>query len=173
LQIERRYALDAAVLRKSYLELSRKFHPDRFGQRSIKERRIAVEKSAAINTAYKTLLDPIKRAEYLLAQEAGLRDLERLKADPEVLELVMEKREQISELYAQKNDSAKMALTSLKEEALLEEAKIFASLEKLFTRFDQGDHSTSSEVERIVVWHRYNKGILQETNGALSLFEES
>lgn len=169
LQIEPRYSLDPALLRKNYLELSRRFHPDRFGQRSLKERRIAVEKSASINTAYKTLLDPIKRAEYLLIKEAGMKDLEKLKADPDILEFILEKREQISELQAQKTEASKAELLRLQEEAKAQEEKLFKTLDNLFSRFDQGDRSAVEEVERTVVLHRYNRGILQETNAALSL----
>jgi molecular chaperone HscB len=170
LQVDKKYLVDSATLRKSYLELSRKFHPDRFGQRSVKERRLAVEKSASINTAYKTLLDPIKRAEYLLSQEAGLKDLEKLRADMDVLEEVMEKREQISMLRDASPEKAKQQLQQIVDEAKHKETNMLSSLDGLFTRFDQGE-SVAKEVERIVILHRYNRGILQEANSLLSVLD--
>ena len=171
LQVPKHYTINSAELRKTYLELSRRFHPDRFGQRSVKERRLAVEKSASINTAYKTLLDPIKRAEYLLSQEAGMKDLDKLRADFSVLEEVLEKREEISALREAPREVATSRLNQILEEAKQKEANLFTSLDTLFTRFDQGETSISKEVERVVVLYRYNRGILQETSALLSVLD--
>lgn len=162
LGIERRYVVDLEGLRQAYLSLSRKFHPDRFGKKSLRERRIAVEKSAAINAAYKTLLDPIKRAEYLLIKEANLKDLDQLRADPDLLEEVMETRERIADLKENPSEDSQKKLLQEKERAQAEERRILSRLEELFRRFDNHDCSVLSEVEREVIAHRYNKGILQE-----------
>jgi molecular chaperone HscB len=171
LQIPKQYVVNSADLRKAYLDLSRRFHPDRFGQRSVKERRLAVEKSASINTAYKTLLDPVKRAEYLLSQEAGFTNLEKLRADPEVLEAVLEKREQIAELRDAPREVAVKQLNQILEEAKQKEAQLLSSLDSLFSRFDQGDATVPKEVERIIVLYRYNRGILQETSALLAVLD--
>jgi molecular chaperone HscB len=159
LGLPRRYALDPAQVRRAYLELSRRFHPDRYGQKTPRERRLAVEKTAALNDAYKTLTDPIARAEYLLSQEAGLKDLEKLRADPATLEAVLERRERILELKA---EGDRDALTEERRRAEAERAEIAAGLLALFARVDAGDKAALAEVERAVVAHRYNRGVLSE-----------
>jgi molecular chaperone HscB len=42
-------------------------HPDRFAGASDAQKRLALQASARVNEAYRTLRDPIARAEYLLA----------------------------------------------------------------------------------------------------------
>lgn len=64
-----RLALDPEFLKKTYYELSRKFHPDFFQHAGPEERQKATEKSALLNKAYNTLRDPFRRAEYVLEHE--------------------------------------------------------------------------------------------------------
>ena len=52
--------------RSSYRELSLQLHPDRFAQADAQERRLSLEQTTALNEAYKTLKDPVRRAFYLL-----------------------------------------------------------------------------------------------------------
>ncbi|MGD0093834.1 MAG: DnaJ domain-containing protein, partial [Planctomycetota bacterium] len=48
-------------LQKRYYALSRELHPDRFMQKPEAERARALDMSSALNDAYRTLKDPIKR----------------------------------------------------------------------------------------------------------------
>src|SRR5438874_10527980 len=64
-----RMTVDLAALEKSYREISRKVHPDRFGMATSVERKLALEQTTRLNDAYRTLKDPQKRAEYLLELE--------------------------------------------------------------------------------------------------------
>ncbi len=63
--------LEPESLEKTFYALSRQVHPDRYQNRSPKEREIAEERSAMVNVAYRTLRDPIARTEYLLTLEEG------------------------------------------------------------------------------------------------------
>src|SRR4051812_11558935 len=47
--------------------LSRKLHPDRFARATPQERRYSLEQTTLLNEAYKTLKDPVRRAEHLLS----------------------------------------------------------------------------------------------------------
>lgn len=58
-------------LEARFYKLSRTFHPDFFQNKTEAERNISLGNSALLNTAYRTLKDPIQRAEYLLRLEAG------------------------------------------------------------------------------------------------------
>lgn len=65
--LPRGFDLDAQMLDARYHALQRETHPDRFALADDAERRRAVERNAEINSAYRTLKDPLRRARYLLA----------------------------------------------------------------------------------------------------------
>ncbi|MCL2726185.1 MAG: Fe-S protein assembly co-chaperone HscB [Polyangiaceae bacterium] len=61
----RRFDLDLSALEKTHRELARALHPDKFAHASTSERRIALEKAATVNEAWRIVRDPIRRAEAL------------------------------------------------------------------------------------------------------------
>jgi molecular chaperone HscB len=63
--------IDIGALEAKFYELSRAFHPDFYQNKTESEQAISLVNSALLNTAYRTLKDPIQRAEYLLRLEAG------------------------------------------------------------------------------------------------------
>ncbi|HTB17075.1 MAG TPA: Fe-S protein assembly co-chaperone HscB [Bryobacteraceae bacterium] len=101
-------SLDA--LQQRYYELSRKLHPDRFMQKPEAERQRALDMSSALNDAYRTLKDPIKRAQYLLALEGFDIGEQRSKdVPPELLEEVFELNMALEEMRSG-DDSARPQL---------------------------------------------------------------
>ncbi|MBI3073119.1 MAG: Fe-S protein assembly co-chaperone HscB [Deltaproteobacteria bacterium] len=62
----RRYAVLRDEVDTRFRELSRRFHPDRLARESAEERRIALQRTVALNDAYRVLRDDVKRGEYLL-----------------------------------------------------------------------------------------------------------
>lgn len=66
LGLERDWKIDRDALESGYLERSRRYHPDRHVGADSATRRAAVEHSSALNQAYRTLRDPVARAEYLV-----------------------------------------------------------------------------------------------------------
>ncbi len=78
----------------TFRALSRKLHPDRFARATPQERRYSLEQTTLLNDAYKTLKDPVKRAEHLLK----LRGVNgEPKMSPEFLEETLEDREKLLE----------------------------------------------------------------------------
>jgi molecular chaperone HscB len=63
--------IDIGTLEAKFYALSRAFHPDFYQNKTDSEQAISLGNSALLNTAYRTLKDPIQRAEYLLRLEAG------------------------------------------------------------------------------------------------------
>lgn len=61
-------------LKKSYKNLARKWHPDKFSTKSEAEKKEAEEKFKEISEAYNTLSDPQKRQEYDFKQNGGMGD---------------------------------------------------------------------------------------------------
>jgi molecular chaperone HscB len=64
--LPRRYGIDPNDLEKRHQALARESHPDRFVQAGDPERRQALLRSTALNEAYRTLRDPMRRAAYLV-----------------------------------------------------------------------------------------------------------
>jgi molecular chaperone HscB len=93
-----RFDLDLAALEKTHRELSRALHPDRFANAGASERRAALEKAASVNEAFRTLRDPIRRAEALF-RAAGLAVGEESepKPSPSFLMEMLEQREALAE----------------------------------------------------------------------------
>jgi molecular chaperone HscB len=70
LDLEPKLALDTNALQKRFYELSRKWHPDRFTTSPHAQQAEALEKTALINDAFRTLRDPVLRGEYVLSQNS-------------------------------------------------------------------------------------------------------
>ncbi len=63
-----RLALDQKDLERRYYALSRRLHPDVYAGRTPAEQQAALDATAALNDAYRTLKDPAARAEYVLRE---------------------------------------------------------------------------------------------------------
>ena len=70
-QLPRHLNVDEQQLERTFYELSRTFHPDFYSTKDDTEQTISLGNSAFLNSAYRTLKDPIQRAEYLIRLEAG------------------------------------------------------------------------------------------------------
>jgi molecular chaperone HscB len=62
-----RFRLDGAALARAYQELQSEVHPDRYATAGETEQRLALQASARVNEAYRSLKDPVARAQYLLS----------------------------------------------------------------------------------------------------------
>ena len=60
------YRIDGAALERIYRELQATVHPDRHAGGTDIAQRLALQASARVNEAYRTLRDPVARGEYLL-----------------------------------------------------------------------------------------------------------
>jgi len=104
LGVESRFDLDLSALEKTHRELSRALHPDRFAQSNASERRAALEKAAAVNEAWRTLRNPIKRAEALFRMHGiAVGEDNEPKASNAFLMDVLEMREELAEARAKKD----------------------------------------------------------------------
>ena len=71
------FDIDLEDLNQRYRDLQRLAHPDKFANATDRERRVSVEKAAAINEAYQTLKSPQKRARYMLELQSVSFDDEK------------------------------------------------------------------------------------------------
>src|SRR5215510_11938307 len=65
--LPRRLTLDLSDLAQRYYALSRRFHPDLWQERPPAERDASMRASALVNSAYRTLKDPVRRGLYWLS----------------------------------------------------------------------------------------------------------
>lgn len=77
--------LDLKDLEQRYFRLSRQWHPDLFARKSAAEQQTALDQTALLNDAYRTLRDPVRRAEYFIGP-----DDKQSAPPPELLEEVFE-----------------------------------------------------------------------------------
>jgi len=132
--LPRTYELDVMDLERRYKEMSKKLHPDRFARADARARRASLSRSVALNEAWRTLRDPVRRGEYLLllsgievGGEEGTKRLgpqeksgksgksgksERLPVPQELLMEVMELRETLAEARMSNDQPAIDALAA-------------------------------------------------------------
>ncbi len=135
--LPRKLAIDAAELQRRFYALAREHHPD-FHQAAPPEELARVEAtSALVNTAYRTLRDPIARVDYLVRLEEGRTTregaAEKPKAPPALLQEMFEIQEALAEAKTGALDAATRARLSAQREGLRarlkdEEARLGASL---------------------------------------------
>jgi molecular chaperone HscB len=102
-----RYRIDGAALERTYRALQGNVHPDRHASGSDAQKRSALQASARVNEAYRTLQDPVARAEYLLrlrGVDATVETDTRLSV--EFLTRQLERRELAEEALAGRDERA-------------------------------------------------------------------
>ncbi len=126
------FDIDLGQLERQYFGFQRRLHPDRFAGKSPREKALSQQQATALNEAYETLKDPLKRAAYLLAHRGRPVDLTACGTinDPELLMEQMEKREAIAE--AESLDD----ITRLSAEA---DAEVLACQCHISAAFNAGD----------------------------------
>jgi molecular chaperone HscB len=171
--LERRLALDSEALQKRFYELSRHWHPDRFG-RNPREQTEALEATAIINDGYRTLRDPVKRAEYLLTEE-GFPIGEQRSRDvpPELLEEVFDLNMALEELK-EGDEAARSQLESAKENFIRMRAGIDNQLATLFAKYDAVESQSETakqalhEIRGILNRRRYIENLIRDVDRALN-----
>lgn len=153
----RRLTLDLQKLESKFYELSRAFHPDFYQTKSPTEQTISLGNAAVLNTAYRTLRDPIQRAEYLLALEAGsVKDI-RTSPPADLFEEILELQDTLDQYRASDRDSDEghrlRAMLQGEQQTLVRRREEMESqLRHLFTDWDQlqdkGEATSPARAER-------------------------
>ncbi|KAK6846333.1 Co-chaperone Hsc20 [Apiospora arundinis] len=146
------FAVDTSTLRREFLRLQAKAHPDMHPQH---HKNRAEAASARINEAFKTLTNPLLRAQYLLelagrADNASSDESAKVE-DPELLMEVLEARELIEEAGSEEE------LKPLHEENAARERR---SEEVLARCFAEGDlEGAAHEAVRLRYWVNIRESI--------------
>ena len=159
LGLEPKLALDPDDLKKRFYDRSRQWHPDRFSRASAEEKQRSEEMTSMLNDAFRTLREPVTRAEYFL-RESGL-ELSK-DAPPELLEEVFELNMALEELRGG-DESARAQLVSAQERftGMLGEAD--ASLTSLFGRYDEkSDKAVLDQIRTTLNRRKYVSNLLRD-----------
>jgi len=171
--LERKLGVDGDVLQKRFYELSRQWHPDRFSRKSAQEQAQALEATSILNDGYRTLKDPVKRAEYLLTEE-GFPIGEQRSRDvpPELLEEVFELNMALEELKSG-DESARPQLEDAKRNFVDLRAGVDEELEKLFRKYDAAESQSETakqalhEIRGALNRRRYIENLIRDVDKAL------
>ncbi|KYN31730.1 Iron-sulfur cluster co-chaperone protein HscB, mitochondrial [Trachymyrmex septentrionalis] len=110
--IKRDYNVVNEEIHKKYRELQKMLHPDKFGNKSEKERQISEKLSSLINKVYSTLMHPLKRGLYMLELKGISIPEGTTSLNPEFLIEIMERNEEIENAIEDKNKVLKLAKES-------------------------------------------------------------
>ena len=157
--LPRHLHVDTADLEKRFYSQSRRLHPDRFAARPAAEQADALERSSALNDAYRTLRDPIARTEYLLTLEGVQMEEQSRKATdaarasgtekkqvapPDLLEEAFELNMQLEEMRfakrsGEKDESAERDLVQARDRYTAMLDGLGQQLEGLWTAWDAAE----------------------------------
>jgi molecular chaperone HscB len=172
--LESKLRVDAETLQKRFYELSRQWHPDRFGRKSAAEQAEALEATSILNDGYRTLKDPVKRAEYLLKEEGFPIGEQRSKdVPPELLEEVFELNMMLEELKSGDAD-ARVQLETARGNFAGLQRDVDKQLEGLFTKYDAAAPESDTakqalhEVRGLLNRRRYIDNLLRDVDRALN-----
>lgn len=162
--LDRKLTLDDEALKRKFYELSRQFHPDRFATGSPEQRQFALDFTAMLNDAYRVLRNPVKRIEYLLAQEGFDIGEQRSKdVPPELLEEVFELNMMLES--APDRDE----LVSARERFLGMMAEADAEASKLAVQYDaKPSRETLQSLRGLLNRRRYISNLVRDVEKALA-----
>lgn len=152
------FDISVSDLRREFLQLQNATHPDKFPSGDAKQHAEAL--SARVNEAYRTLADPLQRAQYLLREWHGIdvtaEDAATKHAlDPETLMEVMEVQETIEEVGASPEGEAE--INGMKEQ---NKERIGKCVEALASAFDRNDiEGARKECIRLRFWYNVGEGL--------------
>jgi len=155
--------VDKAELERAYRERSLRLHPDRAGKDDPRERRLALERTALLNEAYRTLRAPEPRAFYLLR----LHGLDLLKEEAravtvpaQVLEDVLDLREQLDAARAAGDEDQ---VSGLSDRVRVQSATALSAAQTALRRLerDRSDGAARDEAAQALARLRYHHRFLE------------
>jgi molecular chaperone HscB len=156
LEMPVRLQVDQQELKKKYLALARKNHPDFFAH-SVKEaQEEALEMTAQLNKALKTFQDADATLRYVLILKGQMTEGEKYTLDPEFLMEVMELNEELMEATG---EGRKEVETKIKEL----ENKIHANVAEILEHYQEG--VTPPEALLRIKEYYYRKKYLDRISG--------
>jgi molecular chaperone HscB len=177
------FAVDLAAAETAFRDLSRRFHPDRFATADPRARRASLQRSVQLNEAWRTIKDPVRRAEYLLhlqgyqvgaeqgasapaTSEGGER--RRIPVPAELLGEVLELREELAEARAVGDEEREQVMATQvrarADAALAHAAEAIASAAKASAAGERDDLFTTATRDLMAIryFHRFLEEVARQ-----------
>jgi len=163
-----RYAVDLVAAEAAYKDQSRQVHPDRYATADARARRASLARTVQLNLAWRTIKDPVRRAEYMLTR-AGIdlsgkqptpggeeRRTMEVGAPPAFLLEILELNDELA--------AARRAGDTVKIAFMAEEMRGRAaeSMKTIAARLDGGARAQLEEAARELIALRYYQRFLEE-----------
>jgi molecular chaperone HscB len=166
-----RYAVDPAAAEAAYKDLSRQVHPDRYATADRRARRASLARTVQLNLAWRTIKDPVRRAEYLLTR-AGIdiggkqpahgseeRRTMEVGAPPAFLMEILELNDELA--AAQRaGDAVKVAFMA---QEMRDRAR--ETMKTIAAGLDTGVPADLQEAARLLVALRYYQRFIEQASG--------
>jgi molecular chaperone HscB len=165
-----RYVVDLAAAEAAYKDRSRQVHPDRYATADARARRASLARTVQLNLAWRTIKDPVRRAEYMLMR-AGIdlsgkqptpggdeRRTIEVGAPPAFLLEILELNDELA--------AARRAGDTVKIAFMAEEMRGRASesMKTIAARLDTGVRAQLEEAARELIALRYYQRFLEEAS---------
>jgi len=150
MNLPRLLTIDVKSMEETFYSLSRTFHPDFYANKDEGEKTVSLRNTALLNTAYRTLKDPIQRAEYLIRLEAGsVKDI-RSAPPADLFDEILELQENLDEFRSlagqMDSDRGRELRSKLQNDRATLETRQEEMKAQLFGKFEEWDAlQTSSE----------------------------
>ncbi|KAI8148478.1 Co-chaperone HscB, C-terminal oligomerization domain-containing protein [Fennellomyces sp. T-0311] len=147
------FDVDFKTMRRKFLGLQQKAHPDSYSQSSRQEHEYAQLQSSLLNKAYHTLKDPLARAKYMLELEGVEVSESDSLHDPELLMEVMELREELDDVTSEEE------LAQVKR---ANDAKYQETVQNLSEAFSKRDLDLAKELMvQLQYWETIRRAIVE------------
>lgn len=135
---------DQVLVRQRFYELSRKYHPDFFSNASDDEQAEALERSSAVNKAFKVFTNPDETIKYVLQQKGLLEEEEKYQLPADFLMEMMDLNEQSADVNEEPAVAGRQsAAGSVREAVARIQEEIYEPVKDIIEKYREGQ--TSSE----------------------------
>jgi len=157
--------LDNKDLESRFYALSKQWHPDRFARGTPDERRLSEDATATLNDGYRTLKEPVSRAEYLLKEHGfDIGEQKSGNVPPELLEEVFELNMALEEV-----ESSRPQLEEARAKFLSMRDELDRELSSQFITYDETqDPAVLENVRGILNKRKYIRNLVNQVEKALA-----
>ena len=159
-----RLNLDSKDLESRFYALSKQWHPDRFARASADQRRMSEDATATLNDGYRTLKEPVSRAEYLLKGHGfDIGEQKSSNVPPELLEEVFELNTALEEV-----EESRPQLEEMRRKFLVMREEIDQELFAQFAAYDESqDQDVLETIRGILNRRKYIRNLVNQVEKAL------
>jgi molecular chaperone HscB len=164
--------LDPSDMEKRFIELNKKFHPDRFASKSGLEVQLSHDWSSAVNNAYRTLKNPVSRAKYLVEKEFGSIEEKSAKVPVDMAESFFEVQDVMDTIRDADGNPPEASVREVRraEDELRGKVKsLEAQLQEKFREYDANREKTVvSAIKEILSERSYIVSFLRQIDALLN-----